>query len=350
MASNSGLGWRAIKVGGSAVAVLGASFGLLANRRIAAVKSMNHPELDALMEVPTDVFHGAMATEDGGKVHYVDTDPDGSNRPTVVLLHGITNQWFTWSSVINDLRADHRVIAWDMRGFGDSEAGAKGVDLGAAAADLSNLLAELDLDGVVIVGHSMGGMVLGRFVADHPAMLHERVRGLQFLGTTGKSLGGSLAAGGLVRLTSIASHLVDHGVSGARLTWQNKDIAILLLRSGFGRVATAKMIDWSRRCQAETSERSFREGTHAMCAHSVLDQLAAASEPEAIPTHIMVGSLDRLTTPLHSYALQQAVPHATLYELEGVGHNVMYEDPRSISRSVRSLSSSEAIPARQGRR
>lgn len=344
MSSKASPAWHAVKVGGGLLAVAAGSLGLLANRRIAAVKSVHRPELDALLEVPADITRRAITTRDGGKVQFVDSHPDGSDLPTVVLLHGFTNQWWTWSSVLNILRADHRVIAWDMRGFGESKAGTAGVDLGAAADDLDVLLKELDLDRVIIVGHSMGGMVLGRFAADHGATVRTRVAGVQFLGTSGWPLGTTLRSGGLARLSGVTSELADRGVSGTRLKWENQDIAILLLRSGFGQVATAKMIDWSRRCQAETSDTSFRQGAKSIRTHNVLHRLDALSKPTPIPTDIVVGSDDRLTPRTHSFALQRAIPHAVLRELDGVGHNVMYEDPEAVVKSIQALA--ERVEAR----
>ena len=64
--------------------------------------------------------------------------------PPVVLLHGVTLQWWVWSAVIRLLRSDHRVIAWDMRGHGESKAGTRGVTLEACADDLAQILIELD--------------------------------------------------------------------------------------------------------------------------------------------------------------------------------------------------------------
>ena len=45
------------------------------------------------------------------------------------------------------------------------------------------MLEELDLRGAIVVGHSMGGMTLMRFCADHPDVLEERVGGLAFVAT-----------------------------------------------------------------------------------------------------------------------------------------------------------------------
>jgi pimeloyl-ACP methyl ester carboxylesterase len=337
--SNSNAPWRAVQVGASVLALAGGTLGLVANRKVAGVRSARRSDLDDLLDPPEDLSHGSFATADGGKVHYVDSHPGGSELPTVVLLHGITNQWFTWASVINGLRADHRVIAWDMRGYGASDAGTRGVDLGAVADDLRVLLTELDLRHVVIAGHSMGGMALGRFVADFPAFFRERVAGMQFLGTTGRAMTGSPKTGGLVRSSHLASSLAKKGLSGARLSWDDGAFSIVMLRSGFGRVATPKMIDVCRRCQSECSEQSFIEGLDSIAKHDVLCDLEAACFPTPISVDVIVGSDDRLTPPIHSTGLQKVMLHASLVELPGIGHNVMMEKPDIVVRSIRSLAS-----------
>jgi pimeloyl-ACP methyl ester carboxylesterase len=337
MMANSNAPWRAVQIGASVLALAGGSLGLLANRQVSGVRSSRRSDLDDLLDPPSDLSHRSMATSDGGMVHYVDSHPDGSPLPTVVLLHGITNQWFTWASVLHGLRADHRVIAWDMRGFGASKAGTRGVDLGAAADDLRALLIALDLHDVVIAGHSMGGMALGRFAADFPDVLHQRVRGMQFLATTGRALDGSPASGGMVRMSRLATSLAKKGLSGARLSWNDGALSIVMLRSGFGRVATPKMIDVCRRCQSETSEKSFIEAMESISAHDVLDGLGSIGTPSAVPVDIVVGTDDRLTPPLHSIELKNAIPHASLVELPGIGHNVMMEKPDVVVRSIRSL-------------
>jgi pimeloyl-ACP methyl ester carboxylesterase len=340
MMSNSNVPWRAVQVGASVLALAGGTLGLLANRKVAGVKSARRSDLDDLLDPPPDLSHGSFATADGGKVHYVDSHPDGSTLPTVVLLHGITNQWFTWASVLNGLRADHRVIAWDMRGYGASKAGTRGVDLGAVADDLRILITELELHRVVIAGHSMGGMALGRFAADFPEVLRERVCGMQFLGTTGRALDGSAKTGGMVRSTRLAASLARKGLSGARLSWEDGALSIVMLRSGFGRVATPKMIDICRRCQSECSEQSFIEGLESIAEHDVLERLGAICSPTPIRVDVIVGSDDRLTPPIHSAALQKAIPHGSLVELPGIGHNVMMEKPGVVVNSIRVLASS----------
>ena len=81
---------------------------------------------------------------------------DGEGRP-VVLIHGWPfsgESW--WSSYLPPQRALYRVVTYDRRGFGQSDPG-DGYDYDVVAGDLDNVLSDLDLTDVRIVGFSMGG-------------------------------------------------------------------------------------------------------------------------------------------------------------------------------------------------
>ena len=68
----------------------------------------------------------------------------------------------------------HRTIALDLRGFGGSNTAPGPYNVDAFANDLSDVLAHLDLDPLVVIGHSMGAAVAQRFAIDRP----EAVEGL----------------------------------------------------------------------------------------------------------------------------------------------------------------------------
>jgi pimeloyl-ACP methyl ester carboxylesterase len=325
-------GFRTAGLLGGGIAVLLGAASLAVRRQAAGVRESRRTDLDALMAPVSDVVHGSLARPDGGSVHYVDTAPE-SDLPTVVLLHGITLEWWMWSAVIRLLRTDHRVIAWDMRGFGASPAGTAGATVEAAAADLAALVDHLDLHRAVVVGHSMGGMVLGRFAADNRDVLTSRIGGLVFLSTSARSLDGTVRTGGLVRLSRTTATLAENGLATA-YKWSDTDLSITLLRRGFGHVATAQMVDDLRRCQAAAPAQSMIDGIRSIARHDVLAQLASVTTP----TVAVVGELDRLTPVLHARAIASTMPAARLVELPGIGHQSLQEDPHAIAAAVRSLS------------
>ena len=95
------------------------------------------------------------------------TDSGGDGRP-VVLIHGWPLSGASWSEQVPALvEAGHRVITYDRRGFGDSDKPEDGYDYDTFAADLAGLLDGLDLRDVTLVGFSMGGGEVARYIGSH---------------------------------------------------------------------------------------------------------------------------------------------------------------------------------------
>jgi non-heme chloroperoxidase len=95
-------------------------------------------------------------------LYYVDL---GSGQP-VVLIHGWLMSHRVWESQITALTdAGYRCIAYDRRGFGDSGKPAGGYDYDSFASDLNDLMTQLDVRDAVLVGFSMGGGEVARFIA-----------------------------------------------------------------------------------------------------------------------------------------------------------------------------------------
>ncbi|MET0242165.1 MAG: alpha/beta hydrolase [Flavitalea sp.] len=91
----------------------------------------------------------------------------GSGRP-VVLLHGWPLSREMWEYQINDLvEAGYRVIKYDRRGFGKSSKPWNGYDYDTLAEDLKLVLEELDLKDATLVGFSMGGGEVVRYLSKY---------------------------------------------------------------------------------------------------------------------------------------------------------------------------------------
>ena len=95
------------------------------------------------------------------------TDSGGDGRP-VVLIHGWPLSGASWSEQVPALTdAGYRVIAYDRRGFGDSDKPESGYDYDSLTDDTAALLEGLDLRDATLVGFSMGGGEVVRYAAKH---------------------------------------------------------------------------------------------------------------------------------------------------------------------------------------
>src|SRR5206468_3842871 len=91
----------------------------------------------------------------------------GDGKP-VVLIHGWPLSGRSWEKQVSALlESGHRVITYDRRGFGDSSKPTSGYDYDTFAEDLQKLIAQLDLSDVTLVGFSMGGGEVARYLGKY---------------------------------------------------------------------------------------------------------------------------------------------------------------------------------------
>ncbi|CAO5244567.1 alpha/beta fold hydrolase [Frankia sp. AgKG'84/4] len=123
-----------------------------------------------------DLIEHRYATVNGVELHYV----IGGQGPTVLLLHGFPDFWYTWRDQIPPLiAAGFRVVAPDLRGYNLSAkpAGVASYHVRELCADVDGLIRHLGETQVDLVGHDWGGFVAWFFTMRHP----ERVRHLAVL-------------------------------------------------------------------------------------------------------------------------------------------------------------------------
>jgi pimeloyl-ACP methyl ester carboxylesterase len=87
--------------------------------------------------------------------------------PPLVLVHGITESHHAWDPLIDELALDARVIAVDLRGHGESERRPP-YDVFTMAEDLDAVLTAAGVNEPIVVGHSLGGVVVTLYASMHP--------------------------------------------------------------------------------------------------------------------------------------------------------------------------------------
>lgn len=102
-------------------------------------------------------------------LHYVS---QGSG-PLVILLHGFPQYWYTWRHQISFLSQYFKVVALDLRGYGDSEKPPKIEDyrLEELATDVKELIYHLGYSKAHLIGHDWGGAIAWFMAARHPVVI-----------------------------------------------------------------------------------------------------------------------------------------------------------------------------------
>ncbi|HEX6849606.1 MAG TPA: alpha/beta hydrolase [Chitinophagaceae bacterium] len=105
-----------------------------------------------------------------GRVKLEYAEQGNTDGIPVIFLHGITDSWHSFESVLGNLPSSIHAFAISQRGHGDSERPAQNYTTKDFAADVAEFIKQKKLSKVFIVGHSMGGVHAQQFAIDYPGL------------------------------------------------------------------------------------------------------------------------------------------------------------------------------------
>ncbi len=255
----------------------------------------------------------ALETSNGRFGHEAAGDPAGT---PLVFLHGIGGAARAWRGQIEAFGDRYRAIAWDMPGYGGSAPLAT-VSIAALADALRDFLRQVGATKPILVGHSIGGMIVQQLLAQSPDIASAVV-----LAQTSPAFG---KADGDWQKSFIDARLgpLDRGETMVSL-------APTLVRELVGDDPDASGMDLARDCMASVPEATYRA---TMLALLGFDQRNALKNI-ALPTLVLSGSKDNnapapMMAKMATYILQ-----ATYVELEGVGHLANLERPAAFNAAL----------------
>lgn len=278
--------------------------------------------------VPSDLDHHTVFTRDGGRIAVFERGERRSTPgSTLVLLHGITAAHEQWAPQLQDLAEHFHILAVDHRGHGSSTPGRDGFGLAPMASDLCCVLETFDVKKGVLVGHSMGGMVIMRAMVDHTDVMHERVGALGLVSTTANMAWlPALTGPAATVVTKLAARLPEVAFIPSWM-WKDSDLSWLAVRLTFGADPPKGAIDQMREIVGDFGAKPFWSAGAGLLQHDVRKKLASIT----IPSMVTVGTRDLLTPPFMARALAMELPDSELYLLEGAGHQLMQERPDELN-------------------
>ena len=256
---------------------------------------------------------------------------DMGSGPAVVFIHGLSGCWQNWLEQLPLFARDHRVIAVDLPGFGQSEMPAEPISISGYADAIDELMGELGLEEARIVGNSMGGFIGAELAINHPQRV-ERLVLVAAAGLSIESIRTDRKTGLRHRAENIVFFSLGHVASRSHQVALRPRLrhALLLLVAAHpqklpGPLAAQQVLG--------SGKPGFSDALEAMCRYPLRDRL----EKIACPTLIVWGDKDVLVPVKDAAIFERLIPDARKIIYKDTGHVSMMERPERFNSDVKAF-------------
>jgi pimeloyl-ACP methyl ester carboxylesterase len=325
-----------IAAGAVGVAAAGTAFRVAQRRNVIARRGAgDETDFGALRSAPITVV-----ADDGVPLHVEIDEYDGTGRRratkapelTVVFIHGYSLSLDSWHFQRAAYRGQVRTVFYDQRSHGRSGRSTPGhATIEQLGRDLKIVLDTVVPHGpIVLVGHSMGGMTIMALAEEYPDLFGDRVVGVGLISTTAGGLEPhrilvpmlpSTFGGGLAERVMAVLARGHRTVDGVRRL--GRSIALVATDDlAFGDDVPASYVDFVDRMLSGTP---FEVVAEFFSNFASLDKFETVKALSVVPTSIICGTADKLTSIGHSRKLHAYITGSSLLECDGAGHMVIME-------------------------
>jgi len=249
--------------------------------------------------------------------------------PTLVLLHGWPEFWYTWRKNIPELSKHFDVIAPDLRGFGDSDKPQAVPDVGDYADDIIRFLDALGLDRVGLVGHDVGAFIM----QDLARRIPDRIAKLFFFNCPHPGIGTRWLDGGHYKeLWYQAFHQLDWSVE---LVGRDRDSCRMYFRHFLDHWSHAPGLfddDLEAWVDNFMKQGNLQRGFNwyravADYRQKIIESGVPDEAPIEVPTYVLWGESDAVLRAEWSDNMEEHFTDLSVEIAEQAGHFVHYEQP-----------------------
>lgn len=251
-------------------------------------------------------------------VSYSDEGDQGS--PVIIFIHGFPFNKSMWNSQVESLKDSYRLITYDIRGHGKSDAGNEDFSIDLFVSDLIGLMDALKIDRAIVCGLSMGGYIAlnainkykNRFdaliladtqcIADSPEAKEKRTQAIEGIRKNG--------------VEKYAGESVKNLFASGSFITREKEVADV------------------REMILKTSEQSLCSTLQAL---SVRKETCHILSEIKVPVLIMVGKEDKLTPPAAAMVLYEKIKGSLLRIIDNAGHVSNLENPEEFNLQLKNF-------------
>lgn len=282
-----------------------------------------HVEIDE----PAD-FGGAPATDDD---------------LTVIFVHGYSLNLDCWHFQRAAYRGQVRTVFYDQRSHGRSARSEEDhCTIEQLGHDLRRVIEDTAPGPCVVVGHSMGGMSVVSLAEHYPELFGDKVVGAALISTTAGGLDPGrvlfpmvpLGLGGRFVGRAVRTLDLGHKVVDLARVWGHAVADVMTDRYAFGDDVPADHVEF---VYSMLNATPFAVVADFYPAFATLDHFEHLEPLGRVPTAIICGTEDRITSVAHSRKLHSRIPGSSLLECEGAGHMVLLERHKEVTAELDDL-------------
>ena len=250
----------------------------------------------------------------------------GEGEP-VVFVHGTPSYSHEWRHVVPEVEAaGHRVITYDLLGYGASERPlARDTSVGAQTELLVGLLDALGIERPSLITHDIGGAIGQRIAVLHP----ERVRRLMLIDSVSYDSWPSETWQEIIR-----TRLENYAATPAEDFEEMLGRQLAMTVADPARMRGDELRAYLAPHRTALGRASFFEHQVRHYDSRYTEEITGRLGEIAVPVRILWGEQDRWQPTSYAQRLAADVPHAELVVVPGTGHFLMEDDPERVTREV----------------
>jgi 4,5:9,10-diseco-3-hydroxy-5,9,17-trioxoandrosta-1(10),2-diene-4-oate hydrolase len=246
--------------------------------------------------------------------------------PPIVFIHGLSGSWQNWLEQLPVFAREHRVITFDLPGFGASELPSEQISISGYARWVDALLGQLGVESGAVVGNSMGGFIGAELAIQFPA----RVEQLVLVSAAGLTIENQVPAPVLTALRRFETRL------GAYTGWlasrsealtrrpRSRELIFGIVAHRAGKLPGPLVAEQVR----GSGKPGFVPALDALTTYPIRDRLGEI----ACPTLIVWGTHDMLVPARDADEFERLIPNARKVVWPETGHVAMLERPEAFNR------------------
>ncbi len=238
----------------------------------------------------------------------------GAGDPSIVFLHYWGGTHRTWNKVVAELADSNHTVAYDMRGWGQSEPAKGGYSIGELASEAASLIEQIGLQKYVLVGHSMGGKVAQLLASRRPA------------GLVGLVL--------VAPATPTPTHFPEEALQQQLHAYDSRETVLQTIAFLGACTPDAETVEQI----VQDSLSGAPEAKMAWPTAAIQEDISAEVPHIAVPTLILAGEQDRLdSVEQHRREVLSRISGSRLQVISGSGHLIPIEEPVALAQAIKAF-------------